>query len=215
MVIHFSTTCFRRAGFVVAALGLVAMGCSSRPAAIPAPDVDPDQLGEALLSEHDADGNGSLSASELEALPAINHRRDAYDADKNGQVDLHELTSRLERVFDGRTGLMAAACRVTHNGKPLKDAIVHFVPIPTIDGSVAIASGVTLTNGTTMLSIRQEDLPPNSPQRAGLVQPGLYFVEVTHDQLKIPEQYNVKTTLGREISPEVALAGAIEVPLKF
>jgi hypothetical protein len=199
----------------MAAICLGLGGCSTHPPGVAAPSVDPDDLSNELLSAHDSDGNGSLSAKELEELPAILDRMKVYDADGNGEVTLEELQTRLKRVFDGRTGLMAAAVRVTRNGKPFRGAIVHFVPLPMLEGLIPVASGVTLSNGQTVLSIRLEDLPPNSPQRQGFCQAGLYSVEVTHPDVKVPQQYNVKTTLGREISPEVALAGAIAIDLKF
>ena len=200
---------------LLAAFGLGVCGCSTHPPGIPAPDVDPNDLGEELLSAHDADGNGSLSLKELEALPAVLDRIKVYDPNGDGEVALGELQARLGQFFNGRVGLMGSSCRVKRNGKPLKGAIVHFVPIPQLEGAVKVCSGVTMSAGQTVLSIRVENLPPNAPQREGLCQPGLYSVEVTHPDIKIPEQYNVKTTLGREISPEVALAGAIPIDLKF
>jgi hypothetical protein len=199
----------------MALIGVVSTGCSSGPGAIAPPDVDPADLSEAILTHNDKDGDGNLSSSELANVPAVLERLADYDADRDGEVSLDELHAHMATIFDGKTGLMTAACRVTHNGKPLKGAVVHFVPLTYVENALPVASGVTLTNGMTLLSIRPEDLPANSPERPGLVRPGLYFVEVTHPEVDIPEQYNLKTTLGREVSPKVALAGAIELPLDF
>ena len=206
-----TTTCLALAALASLALG----GCSYTPAGIAAPDVDPADFGEAILEEFDQDGDGVLAGPELEKAPAVQHRLSDYDGNGDGKVSLDELQTHLAKVFDGRTGLMAAACRVTRNGKPLGGAIVYFVPVPYLEEILPVASAVTRTDGGAVLSIRVEDLPPNSPQRQGFVRPGLYMVEVTHPDFPIPDQYNTKTTLSREISPAVAGAGAIELPLVF
>jgi len=65
------------------------------------------------------------------------------------------------------------------------------------------------------LNLADEDRPKNTPSRIPVVRPGLYLVEVTHDQLKIPEEYNSKTKLGKEVSGFTTAGGALKIQLKF
>jgi hypothetical protein len=190
-------------------------GCSSGPKPIEPPDVDPENLSAKLIEDYDRDGNESLSAAELEKVRSLRDRFDVFDDDNNDQLTVDELKAGLSRIFDGRTGLMGASCRVTRNGKPFSGAYVYFVPEEFFDGALQEASGATGQNGVARLSIRREDLPPNAPQQDGLVRAGLYFVEVKHPTIKVPEQYNAKTVHGKEISAEITIGPPIEIPLKF
>ena len=104
------------------------------------PDVDPADFGEAILEEFDQDGDGVLAGPELEKAPAVQHRLSDYDGNGDGKVSLDELQTHLAKVFDGRTGLMAAACRVTRNGQPLGGRDVYFVPVPYLEEILPVAS---------------------------------------------------------------------------
>jgi hypothetical protein len=200
-------------------LGVVALaceaGCSSGPARVAAAAVDIETFVQSLLEKYDGDGNQQLSSQESEGVPAIHNNIAKYDANGDGQLAADEITNHLQRVFDGSLGLMGASCQVTHNGRPLAGAIVYFVPLPGLEDELPVAGAVTQSSGIGELTIRPEDLPANAPKVRGLMRPGLYFVEVTHPTVKIPEKYNVKTTLGQEISPERAAGGPIQLALKF
>jgi hypothetical protein len=198
-----------------AVASLALLGCSSGPKRIAAPDVSPAGLASRIISDYDADGNGSASKTELEKVRSLIDRFAAYDADNSGELSESELETGLNRVFDGRTGVMGAYCKVTRNDKPLSGAIVYFVPEAFFDDALEVAGGVTAADGVARMSIPIENLPANAPKQQGLVQPGLYFVEVKHPSLTIPEQYNTKTILGKEVSPEITIGGPIQVALKF
>lgn len=190
------------------------VGCSGGPGRVAAADVDADDFADALFAKFDRDADGQLSDAELESAPYIKSCMTAYDADHNGQLALSEVKDNAHRVFDGKLGLMGASCRVTRNGKPLEGAIVYFVPLPGLEKELPVAGTVTASSGRGALTVRPEDLPNNSPKVQGLMRPGLYFVEVTHPTVKIPAEYNVKTSLGQEVTPQTA-GGAYELALKF
>ncbi len=197
----------------LAAAALV--GCSGRGGAVGGVDVDPAEASRTLIAENDKNGDGSLSSDELDALAAVRNRIDKYDQNGNGQIAQDELQANLARVFHPETGLLSASCRVTRNGQPLSGAYVYFVPIPLIEALVPVASGVTSPGGVATLSIQKADLPKNAPPVTGLIRPGLYFIEIKHPTVKVPENYNAHTTLGQEISPETCAGGLIDVALKF
>jgi EF hand len=190
-------------------------GCSGQRGAVGGVAVDPGEASRSLIAERDKDGDGSLSSDELDGLAAISGRMDKFDHDHDGKISQLELQENLARVFDGRTGLLSATCQVTRNGRPLSGAYVYFVPIPLIEKVIPVASGVTDAGGVAKLSIQKEDLPKNAPSVSGLIRPGLYFIEIKHPTVNVPEQYNSKTTLGQEISPETCAGGPIRLALKF
>jgi len=200
---------------LVGAVAALLPGCGGGPRPIAPPEVDPEALSSKLIADYDANSDEALSAAEVEKLRSLLDRFDAFDDDNNGQLTEEEVRAGLSHIFDGRTGLMGAACRVTRNGRPISGAFVYFVPEEFFEGALQEASGVTGPNGVARLSIRREDLPPNAPQEDGLVRAGLYSVEVKHPTISVPEQYNSKTILGKEISAEITIGPPIEIALKF
>ena len=199
----------------VGLIGLALTGCSHHSAPVDPVSIDADEVSQTLIDEHDQDGSGGLSSDELHAITGMQSCMKKYDVDGDGQLVAEELSENLSRIFDGRIGMLSATCRVTHNGRPLAGAIVYFVPLPMFADQAEVAGGITGPSGVAELSIRQEDLPKNAPNVRGLIRPGLYFVEVTHPTTKVPEQYNVKTTLGYEVTPQSVIGGPIDVSLKF
>jgi hypothetical protein len=191
------------------------LGCSGQPPRIAGVTIDVQQAAERIFAEFDKDQNGSLSQDELAAVPAVNANRKWYDADKNGQISKEELRKGLRDIFNPKDGLLSVACEVTRNGQPLSGAIVKFVPMPELDGAIPPASGVTDKQGSAFLNLADEDRPKNTPPKIPVVRPGLYLVEVTHDQIKIPEAYNLKTEIGKEVSGFTTAGGALKIQLKF
>jgi hypothetical protein len=196
----------------MALLGMA--GCWGGPGRVAAPEVEIDEFVESLVRQHDANSDGTLSTAELDAATYVQDCLVNCDANDDGQLTRDEIKQRLRKVFDGKLGLMSASCRVTRNGRPVEGAIVYLVPLPGLESELPVAGAVTQASGVGVLGIRPEDLPKNAPKISGLVRPGLYFVEVTHPSIKIPDQYNVKTTLGQEVTPETA-GDAYHFALKF
>ena len=201
---------------VTTIVGLLQLfGCSAQPSRIAGVTINVQQAAERIFADFDKDQNGSLSQDELAAVPAINANRKWYDADKNGQISKEELRKGLRDIFNPKDGLLSVACEVTRNGQPLSGAIVKFVPMPELDGAIPPASGVTDKQGSAFLNLADDDRPKNTPPRIPVIRPGLYLVEVTHDQIKIPETYNLKTEIGKEVSGFTTAGGALKIQLKF
>jgi hypothetical protein len=210
-----STKSCRVVGIIATLTCCAATGCNSGPKRIAPPDADPGVLAAKLVEDYDANSNGSLAPDELGKAPSLVDMFDAFDVDGNKELSSEELEGGLSRVFDGRTGVLGATCRVTRNGKPVSGATVYFVPEPFLEGVLPVAGGITAANGVADLSVREEDLPANAPKQRGLMRAGLYFVEVTHPTIKIPEKYNKATTLGKAVCPEVTIKGPIQLALNF
>jgi hypothetical protein len=201
---------------LVIGMAAVTLGCSSRPSRIQSIDIDPGSLSRQLIAEYDSDGNGTLSAVEIQEVPPIHGSRSKYDSDGNGEISTEELESRLKRIFDPNVGLLPASCRVTRNGQPLSDAVVRFVPPKLLEGVLPPASCTTSSDGSASLNLAPEDMPKNFPStRVRVMRPGIYLVEVTHPSVQVPRQYNAQTTLGKEVFGEVLNGPPLAIELKF
>ena len=206
-------------GFKAGWMGILlvhAVGCGLGPASYQAITVDADAISQQVMTDYDKDQNGSLSAEELKRVPPLADSQSRFDTDRNGSVSVDELRKNLERVFDSKTSLLSPSCVVKRNGQPLVGAEVRFVPAAFLQDVLPVASGVSGSDGIALLSIPPEDLPDGAPTNAkGLMRPGLYVVEVTHKDIRIPEQYNRATTLGKEVSREAVVGGDLVVNIKM
>src|SRR5262245_54219625 len=162
---------------------MLLVGCTGQPSRIAGVEIDVKATAERIIGEFDKDQNGNLSSDELTLVPAVNANRKWYDADRDGQVSQEELRKGLRDIFNPKDGLLSVACEVTRNGQPLSGAQVKFVPMPELEGAIPPASGVTDDRGSAFMNIADPDRPPNTPPRVPVVRPGLYLVEVTHDQI--------------------------------
>src|SRR5688572_27728707 len=77
------------------------IGCSGRPDRIDPPDVDADEAGAAAMQLLDKDGDGQLTAAELESSPGLASAATRYDSDKNGSLSLVEIVAGISRWSTG------------------------------------------------------------------------------------------------------------------
>jgi len=189
-------------------------GCSRGPAAIPPVNVDVDRVVEQLLSEYDKDQSGGLSPEELSVSPPLAQSLSGFRQDQDDEISAQRLTKELHRIFDPQSALVSASCVVKRNGQPLSGAEVRFVPLPVLQDELPVGSGATDSDGTAMISPPREELPAEAPN-VPLMPPGLYLVEITHPTVTIPEKYNSKTILGKEVSSESVYRGGLAIDLKL
>jgi hypothetical protein len=181
-------------------------------------DIDISEVCAKLLMDYDKDRSGLLSAEELASVPPLNSLLKKVDSDNDGSLSREELEAHFLKVFNPKSGLIAASCRITNKGKPIGGATVHFIPADYLQldrKTMPIASGITSPQGIAQMEIHPDYLPPNAPKVRGLVRPGLYLVDVTRDGLDIPPEYNSETTCGVEVSAETTIGGPINIPLEF
>jgi hypothetical protein len=180
----------------LAALGLLPAGCAGGSRSrVEAPDISPSGAAAAALAEYDSNKDGYLDAKELEQCPALKGALKTIDKDGDGRLSADEIADRLTGILGSRVGLLALACQVTLNGRPLKDATVTFVPEKFLGSAVRTASGVTDRDGVA------------SPAAGGApgIQPGYYRVSISKKDAQgketLPARYNTQTTLGQEVAP--------------
>ena len=177
-------------------LALGAVGCQNAAGpAVDAPSVDPIAAAEAAIAQYDKDGDGALSKTEIAAcpglLPALAGKQ---------QLTKDEIATQLEAMYNAGVGMMTYLCTITLDGQPLVGASVRLVPEKFLGDAVHAAEGTTSDTGLANLAVPDDQLPEDQ-RGLNAMQPGVYKVEVTHPNRKIPANYNTKTTLGAEVNP--------------
>ena len=146
---------------------------------------------------YDKDQDGRLQESELAACPGIFLHRSDYDSDGDGAISQQEIEARIEQFAAARIGQTTLQIRVMWNGRPLPGATLEMSPEPYLGEEIKTAWGLTGDGGVAVMDIRDEDLPESDRGIRG-VHVGTYKIGVTHPTIKIPEKYNVQSTLGYE-----------------
>lgn len=181
-------------------------GCSSRPARVPAPRINPAAIVEAVFSQADADGDGILRAAEQQTVPAIAAAASRLDADGDGGVGREELLTWLEAVRDSRVAINPLEVIATHRGRPLAGAVVRLVPEPFMGGEVKAAEGTTDADGVAAMTI------PDA-QYSG-VNCGLYRVEISgtgNDGKPLRARANSDMRLGVAVGAGIPETGFVEL----
>jgi hypothetical protein len=173
---------------------LVLSGCGNpRPVALDAPTYDPKVITQAAMQALDKNGNGDLDAAELATSPGLKAALALIDKNKDGKISAEELEKRVEEYKAYGNNPIYLTCNVTFNEVGVPGAKVTFTPEPFFGSNLAVATGTTDANGVCAeFDIGGKKFP-------GLMA-GVYKVSVTKDgEPAIPEKYNTKTTLGREV----------------
>jgi hypothetical protein len=156
---------------------------------------------------YDANKDGKLDGEELEKCPGLKAALATVGGGSDG-ITAEAISARIRAWQESKIGRIPIGCMVLHNGKPLADAEVKFVPEEFLGESMkaAVATGKTDANGSTPLSIPTsgDQFDPEG------VPPGFYRVQITKDGLDIPAKYNTETILGQEVAYELML-----VPIRF
>jgi len=193
-------------GLVIAFLVASLAGCSDRPARVPAPQINPAAIVEAIFSQADADGDGSLRATEQQTIPAIAAGASRLDTDGDGGVAREELRAWLEAVLDSRVAITPLQIIMAHRSRPLAGVKVRIVPEPFMGGEVKAAEGTTDADGAAAMTI------PDA-QYAG-VNCGLYRVEITgtgNDGKPLPAAVDARSPLGVAVGAGIPEAGFVQL----
>jgi hypothetical protein len=190
--------------FWSAALAMVALAvasCSSGPARVEQPSIDPASAGEAAIERYDTSGDGLIAGEELAQAPALGAALPRLDTDGDGAVAAEEVAARVSAWKEMRTGLGSVRCHVTLDGQPLAGAEVVFEPAPFLGEEIKTAYGTTNPYGDAAPTIPPADRP--DPTLPGGVHLGLYKVRISkqaNGRETLPARYNSETILGQEVS---------------
>jgi hypothetical protein len=154
------------------------------------------------MESHDANHDGAIEPGEMASCPPLVAVMPRYDADGNGSLSAAEIEARLVELYRTGAVLTNVDCTVTFNRRPLAGALVKFHPVDMLKPAVKPAEGITDQSGRARLTVQDEDLPDDL-QDAALMYPGLYHVEITHPQVDLPARYNDASELGFEVDPSL------------
>lgn len=159
-------------------------GCGGQAKRVYAPSMNASAVAKAAIAEFGSDGK--INAEQLKKVPSL-----AVLADNEGNVTEAAIKDRIEAWQKTRLGRVMWSCGVLHNGKPLGNAKVKFVPEKFLGTGFPGAEGTTGPEGSTSIRIPNLDPP-------GLAL-GFYRVEITKEGESIPAKFNTETTLGQAI----------------
>jgi hypothetical protein len=192
-------------------LSLVAMafsgGCEPAKTVVPIVNISPSGASSKAITLYDTNKDGKISGAELDKAPSLKAALDMLGTDANKGVTAAQIAARIQKWADDRNGLVSVLCNVAHNGVPLADAEIKFVPDPFIGEYLKQAGvGKTDSDGIATINLPRE---PGSDNLRG-IPPGYYRVEITKAGENIPAQYNRETTFGQEISSDGELKHSLE-----
>ncbi|MGA2619937.1 MAG: hypothetical protein ABSF26_20165 [Thermoguttaceae bacterium] len=183
-------------------LGLLcAWGCSNVPKAPPLPQVDAAKAAAAAMAQYDTNGDGKLDAKELGQSPALQSLLATvkkHDPSHGDWLTADDIAGRITSWLKGNTTVWGGVINVSMDGKPLEGAVVTLEPEPWLGPSYHASTSTTNAGGCAITS-------PTLAAYPGIYV-GVYRVKISKKvggQETIPERYNEKTVLGREVAEGV------------
>jgi hypothetical protein len=190
----------RLLGLVLAVLA----GCSG--GRIRAPALDPKAVAEAAMAQYDTNKDGYLDPKELERCPALNCCWKDLDSDGDGRLSAAEIEARVARYRESKIGLVVVVCGVELNDGPLSGATVTLKPESFLGPSIKPASGTTDEWGKAQMQIEGERVPGC---QCGFYRVEISKKDQTGQDM-IPARYNTETVLGLEVGPDVRGGVAVD-----
>jgi hypothetical protein len=111
------------------------------------------------MAEYDTNRDGYLDPKELERCPGLNSCWKSLDTDGDGRLSASEIEDRLVTYRDSRIGIIAVICKVELDGGPLSGATVTMKPESFLGDSIKPATGTTDNDGRAQMQIQGMDVP--------------------------------------------------------
>jgi hypothetical protein len=198
--------------FCIVVLSLaIAAGCSRGPGRLYPPPINASSAGSEAIAMYDANKDGKISGPELANCPALKAAMAQIDKAGEGAITARMIADRIEDWKRSKLARIPVSCIVRHNGRPLPDAEVRFVPEKFLGENVRTAQGKTDASGVAMISVETTDR--SDPLG---VPPGLYRIQIIKAGEAIPAKYNTTTVLGQEVASDAAgIRDGIEFNLAY
>ena len=117
-----------RRGIAVISLALTAIGCSGSD--LSKPMIEPEAMAQAALAALDKNSDGAIDAAEAAAAPGLLEGLPRADSDGDGRLSAGELQARFQSWADSPLYVANAECVFTQRKRPIADAEVIFEPEP-------------------------------------------------------------------------------------
>jgi hypothetical protein len=200
--------CPRRLIVGFAAALVLVSGCgTSPPPRVYADKPDP-RAGQKAVELY-GDGKDYLDAKALEKTPGLRAAIRQINPKDDGKLAAGEISARIDSWAASGVGRRGITCAVKHNGQPLVDADVKFVPEKFLGAGMKTYEGITDEHGDAHLCLA------GTSDRG--VSPGFYRIEITKAGESIPARYNTETQLGQEVAKDAAgiEGGRIKINLEY
>jgi len=184
-------------GFLIVVCMSIA-GCSGSPPRIEQPSFA-DEAGQAAIEVYDANGDGAISGSELEAVPSLKSSLARIDTNRDGKLVAEEIDRRVNSWKESRVGLASCVITIREGGTPVSGVEVTMTPERFLGDNIRPAKGVTNKRGMAIMRMSDD------PNEAGACV-GFYRVHVSkkfNGKEIIPARYNTDTALGFELAADV------------
>lgn len=185
----------------IASAGLFAVilvaGCGEGKGRVEAPVLDPGKMTDQAMELCDENSDGMLTTAELKASPALTFAKDDIDTDGDGKLSRDELLERFKIYEEMNVGLQSITLNVRHRSKDgpgLVGAKVRLIPEPFMADFIDECEGEVIDAEMGYVNIAA--MPPDPGVRVGM-----YRMEITSDDVKIPAKYNTNSALGIEVPP--------------
>lgn len=189
-------------GLLVAGL---CSGCHERPARVPAPGWDPEQISSRAIEQLDANNDSLIDVNEAKQAPGLAASFARIDADGDSQLSEDEIRARIQLYARLGTGLLSQSFQIVLNGRPFSNGYVKFVPEEFLDGVIKSAEGESDGSGVVA--------PKTIDQTIPAMQVGFYRVLIHESSSSEP--LPTKNSVGVEISPVSTESEAGTPILKF
>src|SRR5262245_14856993 len=103
----------------VALLAIPVASCNYGPSRVQPPSISASGSAAKAMEMYDGDGDGFLSAAELDKVPGLKAALATLDTDNDGKVSADEIEARIEAWQATRIGIAGGLFIVTRGGKPL------------------------------------------------------------------------------------------------
>src|SRR3972149_5931888 len=188
---------------------LIQSGCMPGQSRIYAPSISASSAGQEAMEMYDANKDGKISGAELDKVPALISGLVPLNSSKEKGITAADITARIEKWKESKSGRMAFSCTITRKGKPLAGAEVKFVPEKFLGSKMPVCTGTTSDLGYVSVSEPVEG--PDDPKG---IPPGYHRREITKAGENIPAKYNTQTIFGIEIAPDRQDTGGLIFDIK-
>jgi hypothetical protein len=147
--------------------------------------------GAQAIAKYDTNKDNKISGAELDKCPALKIAIKHFDANGDGAITADEINARLAVMAKQKFAKRGIIGSLQRNGKPFAGAHIKFIPESFLGDKLETVEVVTDNGGGFV---------------AGL-DGGLFRIEITKANEKVPAKYNTATTLGKEVAVDAADAG--------
>ena len=137
-------------------------GCGGSSSRVQPLEVAPDAARKAM-ELYDVNKDGFLDQGELEKVPGLKAALKQVDTNGDGKISAAEIDARIAAWKESKVGRMGVTCRVRNRGKPLVGATVTFVPESFLGDNLRSVSGTTDARGRCALRESEAGPPGVSP----------------------------------------------------